>query len=305
MKKQFIPMAVIFVVAMFAVSTLIGNKDIIFPEISALTLGAWVMEKSPWDNKALNLWLSPTLAALTGVLITRFLPGTTFFLVIGAFILVALQLILTGSGVLPALSAAILPIITNNSSWFYPLSVCIMTILVAGGRKLLAGTFRDVDSKVVNKQKLNELPNNLAYWLKLLIGVILVSGIALLFHMTYMIAPPLIVAFAEFSKPNSPLIKKAWLTLVLLVIAAVSGVLFLYFIYYLFNWPLWLSTGLSLSLIFLLFYYLRFPFPPAAAIALLPTILPPQSLWLYPWEVLIGGTLFLLISYLTQKEGVS
>lgn len=168
-----------------------------------------------------------------------------------------------------------------------------MTLLVAGGRRLLAGTIEEVDSEVIT--------DNLVHWLKLLIGIIIVSGAALLFHMTYMIAPPLIVAFAELSKPNSPIIKKARLALVLLVIAAFSGVLLVYFIYYLFNWPLWLAAGLSASLMFLLFYYLRFPFPPAAAIALLPTILPAKNLWLYPWEIFFGGTLFLLISYLNRR----
>jgi len=136
MKKQFIPL-IVLVVVMFIISEYIGEKDIIFPEISALGINAWVIGKSTAQNKCLHLWLSPTIAALTGVLITRFLPYYPFFMIAGTLILVALQLKLLGSEVYPSLSASILPILLHIESWSYPLSVCILTGIIVFGRILI------------------------------------------------------------------------------------------------------------------------------------------------------------------------
>ncbi|MBX4269069.1 hypothetical protein [Clostridium estertheticum] len=36
-------------------------------------------------------------------------------------------------------------------------------------------------------------------------------------------------------------------------------------------------------------------FPEIAALALLPTIIPVKGLWMYPWQILIGSVIFLLI----------
>ena len=137
MKKQFIPLAIMLVIAMCIISEYIGEKEIIFPEISALAIGAWIMEKSTWGNKNFHLWLSPTIAALTGLVITRFLPYSPFFMIVGAFVLVVFQLKIIGSEVTPSFSAAILPILTHAQSWYYPLSVCILTGIIACGKKLI------------------------------------------------------------------------------------------------------------------------------------------------------------------------
>jgi len=66
MKKANILPALLLIMAMFAVSEYTGQQEVIFPEIAALALGAWIMEKSPWGSSILDLWLSPTLAALQG-----------------------------------------------------------------------------------------------------------------------------------------------------------------------------------------------------------------------------------------------
>lgn len=308
MKKKFIPAAILLVVGMFIFSEYTGEKEIIFPEISALALGAWVMEKSPWGNSRLHLWLSPTLAAMTGFAIVKVLPYSPFFMIAGAFILVVLQLKLMGSGVLPSISAAILPILTKAESWYYPLSVCILTAIIVCGRTLIDRFHRKNDTTgllsgdIKENKETDRLQEELLYWAKLLAGILIVSAVALYFHWTYMIAPPLIVVLVELSKPNGPLRSKVSLVFALLVLAAFSGVLWLYLIYYFLHWPVWISACLAVAWVFLLFYYIRLPFPPAAAITLLPTIVPVKNLWMYPWQVLLGSAVFLLISILCFKK---
>jgi hypothetical protein len=301
--------AILLVAAMFAIAEYAGQKEIIFPEIAALALGAWVMEKPPWQSHYLHFWLSPTLAALTGILFVRFFPYAPFFMVTGAFCLVALQLKLFRSAVLPSISAAILPIITGSDSWYYPLSVCVLAGAIAIGRRFMNSTGPDKSPAV--KTTIPAAPpataaatfHELDHWGKLLAGVILVTGFAVGFDFLFMVAPPLIVAFVELSKPGGALRDKGGKALVLLGAAAFTGVFWLQLVHGMLHWPLWLSACASTVTVFLLYHALRMPFPPAVAIALLPTIIPEASLSSYPWHVLAGSTAFVMLSKICSGDG--
>lgn len=300
MKKQFIPL-IVLVVAMFIVSEYIGEKEIIFPEISALAINAWVIGNSTAQSRTVHLWLSPTIAAITGILITRFLPYSPLFMVAVAFILVALQLKILGSEVYPSLSAAILPILLHIDSWYYPLSVCIMTGIIVFVQILIHKFDKDkkphsrLAGNHQEKQKFSITKTGFIHWAKLLMSVLIVLSIASYFHWNYIIAPPLIVILVELTKSDSKLPNRIWLVFIILVFAAFSGVLWLYVINYLLHWPVWISSGLSFGCLLVIFHLLKFPLAPAAAITLLPTIIPTDDLWLYPWQVLVGSAVFLLI----------
>jgi hypothetical protein len=294
MKIQYELPAILLVAAMFAVAEYTGQKEIIFPEIAALALGAWVMEKSPWQSSPFHFWLSPTLAALTGMLIVRSFEYEPFTMVTSAFCLMVLQLKLARSNVLPSISAAVLPIITRSDSWWYPLSVCVLTGIIFLGRRALnrsvTGKYTgDATTPAFNRQES-------VHWGKLLAGVTLITAIAVGFDFVFMVAPPLIVAFVEVSKPGGAVREKAGRALILLVLAAFSGVSWLLLIHSVLHWPIWISACVSTATIFLFYHALRMPFPPAVAIALLPTILPEAALWSYPWQVLAGSTAFFLLS---------
>jgi hypothetical protein len=294
--------AILLVVAMFAVAEFTGQKEIIFPEIAALALGAWVMEKSPWHGTNLHFWLSPSLAALTGMLIVHFFVYEPFIMVTAAFCLVVLQLKLARSALLPSISAAILPIITRSDSWWYPLSVCVMAGIIALGRHVLnsndsqKGPFieaaRTSGVTATDRWTLSES----THWGKLLAGVSLVTAVAVGFDLLFMVAPPLIVAFVEMSKPGGPVREKMGKAMIVIVLAAFSGVFWLLLIHNFLLWPVWVSSCVSAITVFLLYHALRMPFPPAVAIALLPTILPEAALLSYPWHVLAGTTAFCLLS---------
>lgn len=289
---------VVLVMAMFAAAGWLDEKAVIFPEIAALACGAWVMKKPPWHFTALQVWLSPTLAALTGVAVLRYLPAAPVIMVSTAFIAVALQLRLTNSAVVPALSAAILPILTKVDSLIYPVSVCVLTgviALVHLTRERCSFDGRATREVPVSKRKAID---GLKLWTKLALAITLVSVAAVQSQWLYLIAPPLIVTFVELSNPGGHLRSKLWQVLVLLALAAVAGVGCLYLIHDVMHWPVWASAGITLSAVFVFYGVLQLPFPPAAAIALLPTIIPAQSLWVYPWHVVLGSVIFALLSVL-------
>jgi hypothetical protein len=302
--------AFLLVVSMFAIAGFGNHNEIIFPEISALAIGAWVMEKSPWKSADFTFWLSPTLAALTGTIIVRSFHYSPFFMIAGAFVVVAIQMRLLRSDVLPSLSAAILPIITSVDSWYYPLSVCLLSGTIALGRQITGNNIHDAFSKSANIPEVREesgtngAGNALVYWIKLSIGVSIVTVVALESKQLFMVAPPLIVAFAECSKPNGSLRKKTLKIMILLTSAAFIGVFWLEIIGHVLRWPIWVFALLSLSSVFLSYRYLRLPFPPAAAIALLPAIIPAESLFSYPLHVSLGSAAFMAISMLWFGDNV-
>ncbi len=292
--------AIILVITMFVVADITAQKEIIFPEIAALALGAWVMEKSPWPGADIHYWLSPTLAALTGIILMRFFPYSPFFMVLAAFCFVVLQLKLARSAVLPSISAAILPIITRSDSWWYPLSVGVLTGALALGRVALNRRDPGGATSAVNAAGSGNAgawsSRELIHWGKLLAGVTLITFVAIGFGFTFMLAPPLIVAFVELSKPGGVLRDKAGKAFVILGLAAVSGVSWLYLIHTVLGLPVWVSTCLSAPTVFLLYHAMRFPFPPAVAIALLPTILPEEVLMVYPLQVIAGSAGFIALT---------
>jgi hypothetical protein len=227
------------------------------------------------------------------MLIVRFFEYAPFFMITAAFSLVVLQLKLARSSVLPSISAAILPIITRSDSWWYPLSVCIMAGIIALGRRALNRSVSEKHSTWTATAAFKR-PDT-AHWGTLLAGVSLITAIAVSFDLLFMVAPPLIVAFVEVSKPGGVVREKAGRALILLVLAAFSGVSWLLLIHSVLHRPVLVSASVSTATVFLFYHALRMPFPPAVAIALLPTILPEAVLLSYPWQVLAGCTGFFML----------
>lgn len=295
------------IMAMFGLVDIYAEKGLLFPEISALALGFWIMEKPPWRGSNFAIWASPTLAALTGVLLLRYVPCSPFILIGSAFILVVLQLKMLRSSVYPSISAAILAIITHTTSWLYPLSVCILMATIVLG-KVSLHAFSNKKSplgspvQIDQQKKQPSAATELIYWGKALAGVLAMSALALRFDYLFMIAPPLIVAFIELSRPHQSLRKKPVKVLLLIALSATFGVVWLHVVTTIYHGPFWLFSGLSLATVFLLFNALQVSFPPAAALALLPVLVPATKLFMYPLHVLLGCALFIIIGIYGFKE---
>jgi hypothetical protein len=157
------------------------------------------------------------------------------------------------------------------------------------------------DQHDLHKREQGILPE-FVYWGKLLAGVLAVTALALRFHCLFMIAPPLIVAFVELSRPNQSLRQNPVKVLLLLFLAASAGVIWLHVIITTLHGPLWLFSGLSLFSVFLLYNALQVSFPPAAAISLLPVLVPAANFWIYPLHVLMGSTLFIFMGIFYFRE---
>ncbi len=127
-KRYFI--SLVLILAMVSIAEITGEREIIFPEVAALVVGSWVLEKQPWKVSKLGLVCLMTLCSIVGVLIVRYVNlGLTIEVLIG-LVFTGLILKLSKTTLVPIISACILPIVLRTETWVYPISVFILTILI-------------------------------------------------------------------------------------------------------------------------------------------------------------------------------
>lgn len=295
-------LTIFFVVIMVSIAEHYHVNDIIFPEIAALAFGAWVMEDRPWAGPVWTIWVSPTLGAITGVLVLSFMSNSITAMVVVALLFVFIELKLFRSYMSPSISAAILPIIIGAKGLVYPVSVCLLTGVVAllayrNENKRLASGERPALAAPEKAPSHASPTSELFHYGKLLFFIVLLAALADKTDWLYIIAPPLLVVFVELTHPGSVLRKKSRKKLLLLLTAcAVEGMLWVSIIVNLLSGPRWLAAGLSLATAISLARLFRLSSPPAFALSLLPVILPASALYSYPAHVFAGALCFILIS---------
>ncbi|MFM7362751.1 MAG: hypothetical protein ACKO25_13220 [Cyanobium sp.] len=114
----------LFLAGMSALGQASGLKLLLFPELGALTSVLFSDPASRWARSPLLLVLTPTLAAVAGIAVSRQLPygPLSVALVVGAGLLLLLGL---GSPVSPALSAGYLPLAMGIRDPTYPLAILL------------------------------------------------------------------------------------------------------------------------------------------------------------------------------------
>ncbi|EGT3617509.1 hypothetical protein FHH43_14980 [Clostridium perfringens] len=309
-KRYFI--ALILILAMVLVAEATGEREIIFPEVAALVVGSWVLEKQPWKVSKIGLVSLMTICSVVGVLIVRYVNlGLTMEVLIGlAF--AGLVLKITKTTLVPIVSACVLPIVLRTETWIYPMSVFILTTLIVSIKYFMerCGNYdvneeitREIKEEIIKIEKDPSFrKKELIKVLKIFITVGVLTYFSVKFNITLLIAPPLIVAFIELTNEHCKFRKRSKSLLLLFIVVALLGTIFrIGFNKYL-GMPLWLCTiGLIVSL-FICFEIFNMHFPPVAAIAVLPMLLTDKQAMFYPFQVAMGCFIFIVIAMLFFKE---
>jgi len=285
---------------MVFIAEISGEKEIIFPEICALTIGAWVSEQQPWMTNKRRIFILMSLASLFGVLIVRYVPLPLIFQVCICFGFTGFILTLFKTNFVPIISACILPVYLGTKSWIYPISVIIMTLVIITAQWLMekfhlrpANNFKPCNF---------DIKKQIIKWSKLLLVFGLAALIPFKTHQIYFLAPPLIVMFTELSNPKSPAREKPWYIIGLMTFGAFTGC----FIRFVFNihlgLPLYISTATACIILFIALSKVKINFPPAGAILLIPMILNEKLLLLFPVEVFIGAIILSFASLILFKN---
>ena len=273
---------------MAVVAEITGQREIIFPEAGALCVGLWLMPKAVWNVRIRQVPLLLTLAALIGLGINMFLPVWFEVRFAVAFCAVVLMLRIVRSNVYPVVSAAMLPVLINTTSWVYLVSVMVISLMLAVGRVWLPQTDRT-----------DYHPYSRFHWLKLAAALCLFLAVEAvltlnfkLSTLNYAMVPPLVVTMIEFANRKSGFRDRPFTIWGLIVAAAVVGTAAEWGLHRTLGLPM--AVGVLLSAVVMLLLFRRFkPFAPALAIAMVPMILPDTALLWFPLLAAVGGAYFI------------
>ena len=295
-KNQNIAMGISLAVVAIMVGSaeIFGEKEIIFPEITAVAMGALIAPVQSWNTSRTQLFAAIVSAAVAGVCIVRFIPEI-LILRIALGLLVAVSVItLSKTSFVPAISACILPILMGTKSPVYVISVAVMTAFILIFQKVLEyfGLHEKYEYRPIEPS--SEL---LKLRAKQVITVLVICILPAHFHEIFFIAPPLIVAFFELSGKGSKLMKRKYTAIALMAAAAFAGVMARFFI------SEKLGAVLSSAVIFVLCRKAKLYFPPCCAISTLPFIIPKTAIIKFPFEVTAGYIVLTIAAVIITKIG--
>ena len=279
---------------MVGVSEWLGEKEIIFPEIAALILGLWIIDKKVWIISKPMVVVLMTVSAILGILLVRYSPFPILANIAISFTFTSLCLIITRTTLIPIISASMLPVLLSTNSWVYPLSIFLMSIIVVSVQWFFE---KKGLRKVINFNS-NKSPykHNIWHWIKLLIGLMFIAVIPVYTGEMFIIVPPLVVTFVEFSSSSAGFRNRPVQIFFVLVISAILGTFFQYTMHNLLGISELYTVLLLFVCQFLFLEAVGKPFAPSCAIAIIPMIIPQQDILLYPIHVAVGAAIFLLVS---------
>ena len=283
--------AMLMILLMIGVAEWLGEKEIIFPEMAALTIGMWIVDKRVWQVRRLLVVVLMTLGAAAGVCIVRYSPLPLVGNLALAFSCAAIGLTLTRSTLVPLVSACMLPVLLGTESWVYPLAVLVMSLIVICGqwwmeRKELRTMVEFVPAERGRGERLQR-------WSLLLVSMLAVAWLAIYTTNLYFILPPLIVTYVEFANSKAGFRDRPVQVLLVLFVAAILGVTFQFIGHYYFGIPEFIVAFMIFVCLFTLFEFLGKFFAPAGAVALIPMIIPREGLLWLPLQLIVGAAIFI------------
>ncbi|MQN01371.1 MAG: hypothetical protein DUD27_08535 [Lachnospiraceae bacterium] len=292
---------VLFLIAlMTAVSEAMHDREIIFPEIAALAVGYICAPKRSWAVNSQRMMLLISGCALLGLLISIFLPGSLYIKLIAAFAAAQLIYMFSGTGLAPLISAVVLPVLIESKSFTYVISAAGMTLSIIIFHEIYVKADIIPSESFAPRAK----PGKYAYFRFLartaLVAVFML--IALRSGWRFMAAPPLLVAFTELSeKKGGRFPFKPVSIVILLTSCALIGSVCRLALTMTLGLPLTSAAVCAAALMLLIVYNRKMFMPPAGAITMLAMLIPENAVLLYPLQVCIGMTVYMVSSYFISK----
>lgn len=288
-------LAFILTCLMLFIADLSGSKEVIFPEILALAIGAWILEKQPWYCNKRKMFLLVSIASLVGVLIVRYVQVPLIFQILIGYLFTGITLNITRTTLIPIISACILPVYMQTTTWVYPFTVTFLTLIIILLQWLMEKYH--LKPKNIYTPCKYDIKEQFKMWAKLLIFLLLLAIIPTQSRNLYLLAPPLIVTFTEFANPDNKARKVPKKIFLILISAAIIGSVIKLVLSSYLHLPLTLCAAAACLIMFAAFDRLKTLFPPAGAILLLPLLLENNSLLFYPLQVAIGSMTIISLSY--------
>lgn len=294
--KNTIPyiLSLLLVAGMTTAAEISGETEIIFPEITALAVGYMVAEKRSWQVNSKRMLALIAVCAFAGVLTVRYIKIGIYPEIMIAFTLSQIIFMFSGTTFAPLISAIVLPVMLQTTSFVYPIAAVILTAFVIIFRKFIIKTSIRENEKY-SPAMLNSKDDVINTIIRIMC-VTVMDYAAFYFDTIYIIAPPLLVAFTEFSRSGNKARKKPIKTVLIITACAVIGAGSRYILTILLELPLTIAAVTAAAIMLLVFYCTKTYIPPAGAITVLSMIIPESTILTYPVQILAGSTVIMLLS---------
>lgn len=288
--------ALLMIVAMVGIAEILEEKEIIFPEMAALTIGMWIVDKRVWRVSRGQMVALMTIGALVGVCIVRYSPFPLLVNIPIAFIFAACCLLFSRTTLIPQISACMLPVLLKTESWVYPAAVFCMSLIIVGGQYLMER--RKIRYPIPHTPVHKNFRKEVLQWLFLLCTLLLIAFIPIYTSNLYCILPPLIVTYVEFANSKAGFRNRPVQVFLFLVIAGTLGTLFQIVGHHYWKLPESIVAFSIILCLFTLYEQAGKFFAPAGAIALIPLIVPQDNLIWLPLQIAIGAAIFITTAML-------
>lgn len=279
--------AVVFALTcMVLAADLLGEKEIIFPEIAALAIGCFLPPKLCWKTSYIKMVACIGLCAAAGVCIVSFIPLPLWLQVSLAFVIGQLIFMFSGTSLAPMISAIVLPVLMQTKSIVYPLAALLLTSLIA----LMRLGLEKASVKEPNVYEPVSPPERsdwLSFAFRSCFAALLIF-VCLKLNAKFCVAPPLLVAFAELCRKDCPAGKKKPKLILLVTLCALAGAASRFLLVMRCGLPPAAAAMVIGVLTVILVRSFRLYFPPAGAMAALALLIPDSAVLAYPLQVCIG-----------------
>lgn len=280
-------LALIYIAVIAQTASATGAYYILFPELGALSYDVLGRPSGRWASAPIMLAVTPFLTGLVGTLVTRNLAYGFFSVLITVAAAVAIIVALR-SPIAPAISAGLLPLVLDVSSWWYPPGILFGSTLLA----LISLPWKRYASRDKSWEEPpraeQHQPDPLLPWAIPLTTFVVVAVVAVrLTGLRFILFPPLVViAYEMFRHPQScPWSDKLLLLPIACFLCAAGGLFFHDTIP-----PALVAAAASMACGAVVLRILKLNIPPALAVALLPMVMTRPTI-AYPLAVIIGTAL--------------
>lgn len=286
---------ILIITFMVGISEILNEREIIFPEIAAIAVGAFIAPKFAWNTNYKRIFILICLSAVIGVMIVKFIPIPIAFQAVIAFALSQIIFINSGTSFAPMISAMVLPVLLQTKSPVYIASAIAFTLLILVIRFIFekTGISEPVSFKPAPLAKRNTYVVSL---MRVIFGGLILAAAIYAAHQ-FVAAPPFLVAFTEMSKPNSKAVKTPFKVFAIMSVCGITGAAIRYiFTVKLSVLPLALSALLTIIIVLFIMDKAKTFIPPAGAIAILAMLIPADRVLYYPLECIAGAFLVVICS---------
>jgi hypothetical protein len=285
---------------MVGAADILRNKEIIFPEIAAIATGALLTPKLAWRTNYLRTFFAITVCAALGLGIVLFMPTALWLQMSIAYLLASILFMLSRTSFAPMISAAVLPVMLQTRSVVYLIAACALTAVILCVRLVLIrnGVLTETEFEKTPKPDKECIFQAVIRWF--IVSAVIIT--ALHFNVRFAAAPPLLVAFTEFWKPEAISRKRPFAVVTLITLCAVSGAGLRFVMTEWLPIPAFISAALTIAVVFFIMKKIGLMLPPASAIAILAFLMPKEALLFFPLQILPGISVLVGASYLYRKQ---